>query len=175
MSKDARKMKTVDGGKLRTKFHCYVETNKTGLIDKRDSAQPRKRTVSQKQKGNSSESTQPKKRKLITASQKKAELEASNIAARQLFETSKVQSLEDEVSKLKQQLADARKTGTIGHVEVTPPDSPAEVIVSDENEFLTSDDSCDGIPTVSDYEKAVQKRREENRNLLKSLGIYKVC
>ena len=68
------------------------------------------------QKGNSSDcpdptkekssgsTQQPRKHKQIDAStKKKAELEASSIAARQLFERSKVQSLEEEVSKLKQQ------------------------------------------------------------------------
>jgi len=83
------------------------------------SSQPREPAT---QKGNSSDcpdptekvkekssgiTQQPRKRKQIDASaKKKAELEASNIAARQLFERSKVQSLEEEVSKLKQQLAE---------------------------------------------------------------------
>jgi len=38
-----------------------------------------------------------------------------------------------------------------------------------------SDDNGNNGFIISDYEKAIQKRREENRNLLKSLGIYKVC
>ena len=57
-----------------------------------------------------------------------------------------------------------------------PPDSPPEVAYSEEDDPMTSDDGSDDEATgISDYEKAVQKRREENRNLLKSLGIYKVC
>jgi len=59
------------------------------------------------------------------------------------------------------------------------PDPPLEVLSSDEDDPMMSDDGGDDNGDngfiIPEYKKAIQKRREENRNLLKSLGMLFSC
>ena len=90
----------------------YIIVSSGAASRKQQSAKNRKKT----EQSNSNEGTQDRVRsshKSVKALQKRAELDASNAAAEQIFQKTDVQALQAEIEELKQQLTKAKDTSHV--------------------------------------------------------------
>ena len=110
---------------------------------------------------------------------KQAAIVASNATAKSLFtETDRIRKLQAEITTLQKQLESKNQVKAMwlfkiwyicNHIIFTTQEN---VDISDDSLSDTESDTEEATPTISPYEAAAKRRKQENLQLIKELEIY---